>query len=229
MKPNACHIAHPRRTSGFTLTELLVVILIVVVLASIAIPLAGKLKASSEESQCANQLRSWSNVITMYAGDNAGRIECRNWNSIGREAPSAYVSYWSGGLDHETGYRELAKMRCCPALKGKDAISGNGNSLTAYAMTDASGVPSSNQKEAGYSLASIKNPSRFVLMIEVTNVKTPAVIRNVGDYTSMVLPLTQAPKIRHKSGTVNALMGDFSIRASNKRDIEKNMQAWTSF
>ena len=120
-------------------------------------------------------------------------------------------------------------MRCCPALKGKDAISGNGNSLTAYSMTDASGVASPNAKEGTtYNLASIKSPSRFVIMIETAGggasfIKTP------GDYTSRVKPLSVPGKIRHQNGAVNVILGDYSVRTMNWKEIEKNVTAYTTF
>ena len=227
MNPNLRAFANPTRRPGFTLVELLVVILIIVVLAAIVVPLAGKMRASSADSQCLNHLKSWSNVFAMYSSEHGGVIECRNWNSIGREAPSAYVTYWAGEESHEAGYRELAKMRCCPALKGADAISGNGNSLTAYSLTDASGVASSNAKEAQYSLAKIKNPSRFVMMVETTG--GSAFIRTVSDYTTRVKPLTLPEKMRHKGSVVNAIFGDFSVRSLTWKEIEKDMGVWTSF
>lgn len=218
-----------RAARGFTLTELLVTIVVIAVLAALIIPIARTIRSKAADSQCAGHLRAWGNAFALYAADNNGTIECRDWNSIGREQPSAYVNYLAGEESHEAGYRELGKIRCCPALRGADAVSGNGNSLTAYAMTDASGVASGNQKNASYSLASIRNPQRFVMMIEATNVRTPAIVRSTSDYTSMVMPLTRKPQIRHGKGLVNALMGDYSIRSFDAGDVSRNMTQWTTF
>ncbi len=218
-------------TSGFTLVELLVVIVIIAVLTAVGFPLANRMRAKASDGKCVQQLRGWSTVMAMYSADNSGAIEVRDWNSIGNNPSSAYVGYWSATNSHQDGYQTLAQMRCCPALKGKDAISGNGNSLTAYALTDATGS-SAGTKAVKYNLSKIATPNRFVLMIEVANVKTPAVISTTADYTSMVKPLTVGTKIRHKSGSfglVNALMGDFSVATYASKDIDKNVSYWTTF
>lgn len=212
--------------SGFTMVELLVVITIIAVLTAIGLPAMQKMRKRSADSQCVERVRSWATVIANYSADNAGKIECRNWNSIGRESPSAYVTYFAGDGTHESGYRELEKMRCCPALKGDDAKSGNGNSLTAYAMTDPT-ASSDNAKTSGYSIASIKNLSRFVIMIESTGSKP--YVKTPGDYTSTVLPLTTDEKGRHSDNTVNALFGDYSVQTLSGKDIKKSVTYWTTY
>jgi prepilin-type N-terminal cleavage/methylation domain-containing protein len=214
---------------GFTLVELLVVIVIIATLAAIGFPAANRLRTRAADQKCVGQLKAWGSTIALYAADSGGQVECRKWNSLG-QGESVYTPYLTseGSTDSRKG--PLAQMRCCPALKGRDALSGNGNSLTAYAMTDASSVTSLNLP-ASYNLSQIRTPSRFVTMIEVTNVRTPAIIRTVADYTSMVRPLTVAPRIRHrdKAPVVNALMGDFSVSSYTSRDIDRYVVNWTTF
>lgn len=210
---------------GFSLVELLVVITIIIVLAAIVVPVANKMRTNAKDNQCVDQLRSWGNVIAMYAGENAGAVECRNWNSIGDTDQSAYVTYWSSTETHADGYQTLAKMRCCPSLKGKAAISGNGNSFTAYSMTDPTGS-SAGKKIASYNLAQIKNGSRFVIMIEAAG--GTSYIQDASGYTNRVKPLTLPANARHKNNAVNALMGDFSVRTMIWKDIEKGLTYWTA-
>jgi prepilin-type N-terminal cleavage/methylation domain-containing protein len=228
MKRKPTTFAKPQLRRGFTLVELLVVIVIVAALAAIGFPLANKMRATASEGKCMEQLRGWSSVFARYSADHAGTLECRNWNSIGREDPSAYVTYWTSSADesHEAGFQTLAKMRCCPSLKGAEAISGNGNSLTAYSMTDASGIASANAKVGTYNMASIKTPSRFVIMIETLGGKS--FISTPADYTSRVKPLTTTKK-RHDKGVVNAIFGDYSVQSLSLKDIEKGVNAWTTF
>lgn len=228
-KPIPQTTRNPRRTTGFTLVELLVTITIIIVLVGIGLPVFTSIRAKADNTHCLSNLRKWGSAIALYSTENRGLVECRDWNSIGRETPSAYVTYVGGEETHEAGYLELGKMRCCPALKGKAAIAGNGNSLTAYAFTDASSVSSSNAKAASYNLTQINNPARFVIMIEATKVKTPAIIRTAAEYQTMVKPLTMKPDMRHGGGKVNALMGDFSIASYDWKDISRNLTAWTTF
>ena len=214
--------------SGFTLVELLVVIVIIAALAGIAFPMATRMRNRASDNKCMEQLRTWGQVIALYSADKGGTVDCRDWNSIGYPGGSVYIPYMTGDGSDDSRQSPLAKLRCCPALKGEEAKSGNGNSLTAYAMTDPSGVASLNQP-ASYNVSKIKIPSRFVIMIEATNVKTPAILRVAADFTSMVKPLTAGDKVRHKPGIVNALMGDFSVRSYTAKEVDQNITAWTTF
>ncbi len=213
--------------AGFTLVELLVVIVIIAALAGVAFPMANRMRARSADTKCGEQMRSWAHVLGMYSADKGGMLECRNWNSIGGGDPSAYVTYFGADETHKSGYQTMERMRCCPSLKGAEAKSSNGNSLTAYSMTDASGTASDNAGEASYNLASIKNPSRFVIMIETAGGKS--FIRTPADYTSRVKPLTAAAKPRHEKGVVNVIFGDFAVKALNWKDIEPNLTVFTTF
>jgi prepilin-type N-terminal cleavage/methylation domain-containing protein/prepilin-type processing-associated H-X9-DG protein len=61
---------HPSRTTAFTLVELLVVIAVIAIVASMLLPTIGKGKAKARSTQCANNLRQWGLAIRSYADDN---------------------------------------------------------------------------------------------------------------------------------------------------------------
>lgn len=75
----------PRR-SGFTLTELLVVIAVIGILAALLMPALANAKAKANSIKCLNNLRQVELALVMYAGDHDGYYPPR------REHPNAWMT-----------------------------------------------------------------------------------------------------------------------------------------
>lgn len=75
------------RKRSFTLLELLLVVAVIAILASMLLPALGKAKAMGRKSQCANNLKQIGVAFIMYTEDSAG------WLPVGTGAPSPAGSW----------------------------------------------------------------------------------------------------------------------------------------
>lgn len=77
--------------SGFTLTELLIVIVIIAVLSAISIPVVSGLRNSANQSACASNLRQISSAVLAYAAENNGSLPSRISPVSGRSMGVSYI------------------------------------------------------------------------------------------------------------------------------------------
>lgn len=102
-----------RSVQGFTLTEMLVVIAIIAVLASLLMPALQKGLAAARQTTCQNNLRLIASAQAMYAGDYNGWLWYHvNYNGILTDCWSDAIS---GGVNYkQTEYIKRGEVFCCP-------------------------------------------------------------------------------------------------------------------
>jgi prepilin-type N-terminal cleavage/methylation domain-containing protein/prepilin-type processing-associated H-X9-DG protein len=83
----------PRRSSAFTLVELLVVIGILAVLISLLLPVLSKMRESAKQVTCSGNLRSLGQAMIMYASDNDGYLPATSQGTPTLENPADWI-WW---------------------------------------------------------------------------------------------------------------------------------------
>lgn len=107
-----------RATSGFTLVELLVVIAVICLLASMLLPVFASARAASRNAVCQSNLKQLYGAFFLYAADWDGRFPCPG-------GLPGDLTYWAqgqgGGIDAylKSGHLGLRGPYCCPSYTGK--------------------------------------------------------------------------------------------------------------
>ncbi len=88
-----------RRSPGFTLVELLVVIGIIGLLISILLPALGKVRKQARQVACLSNMRQLSQMVMMYVNANKGSLPYEDW---------------SGGRDTAAWFSRVAQVSGVP-------------------------------------------------------------------------------------------------------------------
>jgi prepilin-type processing-associated H-X9-DG protein/prepilin-type N-terminal cleavage/methylation domain-containing protein len=193
-----------RASRGITLTEILVVIVIIAVLAAVLVPMFSRMRDKAHTAQCSGNLRSLGASIQLYAAENGGSLPFIGSDDFGRGV------YWFNLI--EPAYDTDAKKpspSCfhCPADKRPQWKAKPGGGLN-YGMNEL--LNRSRQSPAtGVRLASVDKPSSTVLLTDAAYwVYVPSSDGYWGG---------QDMSVRRHSGGANFLMVDGSVAWSAKR------------
>ena len=104
-----------RSKSAFTLLELLVVITIIAVLASMLLPAIGMVRESARSSVCMNQMRQFGLAFFSYTNDNDGQWSSGTWNQDVQD----YLN--SGGAIGSISVSAAYKLARCPSVPKRTA------------------------------------------------------------------------------------------------------------
>lgn len=204
------HSCNLGKAVAFSLVELFVGISIIAVLAVLVVPVVGRIRDGAKQAECMNHLRVWGQAILRYAGDNEGRVQWNNWQSIGSSA-RYYDEYLADSqvLFYGKTRRPTEMFRKCPATRWN----GQGNAPVDYAMIR----PTPNQSSAGsYALTRASHPSGLLLMVDSEEM----VINSQPAFQAAVEPLCVAPDRQRHGGSVNMLFGDAHVEKASWAQLD---------
>jgi prepilin-type N-terminal cleavage/methylation domain-containing protein/prepilin-type processing-associated H-X9-DG protein len=129
-----------RLRRAFTFVELMVVIGLISMLASLMLPVLGKMRSAARSTVCTSNLRVLGQAWAMYTSENHGRLMQYVW-----QAPtlpdSAWRNYWLGIIDTGAGVRGASLL--CPSaseISANAAARGYGSATTAWTGRYTAGV-----------------------------------------------------------------------------------------
>jgi prepilin-type N-terminal cleavage/methylation domain-containing protein/prepilin-type processing-associated H-X9-DG protein len=91
-------VARPKK-QGFSLVELLVVLALIAVLATLLFPVIGRARGDANQIRCATNLRSIAQGILMYENENQGVIPA-SYSYAGQSIVDGQQIYQNGGYRH---------------------------------------------------------------------------------------------------------------------------------
>jgi prepilin-type N-terminal cleavage/methylation domain-containing protein/prepilin-type processing-associated H-X9-DG protein len=222
---------------GFSLTEVLVVISIIIVIAAIAIPTMARHRKSAANTQAISNLKSLGAYVTLLEQDNPTGFTAWDYQ------PGHHETNWKGRLiSSGLGQpEELAKVTFSPAWNPKSATTSNGEIQPWFGFgLDTGSYNYQTDSKTGRTiyrlprnLNLLENPSSWILFIDSISRRIGGNGDKTKNWQSVTVSLSgnsnsnqNAEGVVHlrNNGRANALFVDGSVQALTPKDIRASLQ-----
>jgi prepilin-type processing-associated H-X9-DG protein len=199
-----------RRSTGFSLIEFLVLVVIVGILIALLWPVMARARVKAQGAACVNQLKQWSVAFRMYADDNHGWLfTTKHWESTeflvnGQKVRNVYARYLG-----DANSDKIIQLRNCPsAFRNASVTELKSENRYGYSMnwpnvrTPNGCHPSETDLYGGasYRMDKIPKPAEFLLLLDTDGSRFSVKSSELKEMVSSILE-------RH-SGGVNILWAD---------------------
>lgn len=170
-----------RRPLGFTLMELLTVIVIIAILSALSFVGIGRIRKSADRNICAGNMRMIGQAVLLWANDNRGRLpplidqKDGSGNYIaGTSWSNVVISYVDGKTSEAAKLETTRRTMRCPEMR-RVIVDGTGasdeNQITSVHQLRNFGFnfflgPNTQNASNWRTLATIRNPSRTMMLSE---------------------------------------------------------------
>lgn len=216
-------ITRSRKSRGFTITELLVAIAIIVVLAAISFSVVSKSRKKAASVSCLQNLRDWSAVFAQASADysnrlptpgNWAKIQNNQYNPDDGSGRSPFVNYWADNDDQR--FEIQLQKRGCPCLN--PGLTPGGNPAPTYMFNR---MLSNQSNQMFVILGQVRRASQKIIFVD-GNIGSPLSLTAVGQVNSEMVPAAEP-----HGGSVNAVFADLSVRPIKPADVRNDWQLHT--
>ncbi len=224
--------AGSRPQGGFTLVELLVVIVIIAALSSVGLFVYQGAMTSAKRAKCASNMRQLGIGLIGYAQENNNRLPATQHFRVHGSKDS-----WVFALQDYVG-GDIDEIRICPAdPKGRERAENDASSYVLNSFLDSGAQDTFGESYGFGNLNTLRDPSRTMMLFIISDRKGTgtgndhihgAGWRNWARVLADIQPdrfLRGSPNANHTKGSANYLYVDGRVETIEAAEIKRRIES----
>ncbi len=214
-------VASTEKCTAFTLTELLVSIAIIGILAGVVLSIVGLVRGRATTAQCSSNLRQCAMAINLYAAEHRGMAPSTTW--------TLEIQPYISAFNVKSGTNpDLAFPISCPSLPYDSSKYGRSTySMNSWLDTDHSNqnTGANGKVSFGWSmpLRNVEAPARKIMLFDGRLASTSP---DGSQWAFNAVKGAEYIDFRHQGNVANILFVDGHVSALKLADIHEGMWDW---